>query len=253
MPDSQSVFAVQKAPSPPLVDSGVLVPVPDPGWLLPVPELDEEDVVEPPPLEELVPASGVGGGGASPASAARRAPLGVPRPLGPSHPVATLQSFPQELGLLESVLEPLGSTGYELEPRSLNAEAFVYGHARFCEIVSASPRRVMMAATRGDAALVPSTDVQPCWYTGISTSWSWNSNAAAAEKSAVARLLQLVPERDAICHEGALNSVLQPLVVMSCPFCPVLNVPSFHTASSYELPLNSVVPPMAITSGAEAG
>lgn len=67
-------------------------------------------------------------------------------------------------------------------------------------------------------------------------------------------MLQPVPASAEACQESAANSVLQPLVVMSWPFWPVLKVPSFQTASSYAEPLlKRVVPPTARMSGAEAG
>src|ERR1700689_3099269 len=78
--------------------------------------------------------------------------------------------------------------------------------------------------------------------------------AAAAERSTVALLLHPLPVRPGAWNAGIGNSVLQPLVVTSCPSACVLNVPSFHTASSYVEPLRKGVgPPTATTSGADAG
>jgi predicted RNA methylase len=120
---------------------------------------------------------------------------------------------------------------------------------------------VSIAATRGVAALVPTTASNPPLdvYSAIPPPDPPDGvNSAAAETSFVARAfppadrVHPVPnafaceERNVVWYEGIAYSVLHPL--------PVPPEESFHTTSVYELPLDSrVVPPTAMTVGLDAG
>lgn len=89
-------------------------------------------------------------------SAASLAPFGVPTPLGPSQPVPTTHSFPHADVLCASPVAPPDGIGYAAEPTSLKAAMFFVTQPRSLDASVVSPRRVKIAATSGDAALVPS-------------------------------------------------------------------------------------------------
>src|SRR5580698_651813 len=104
------------------------------------------------------------------------------------------------------------------EVMSLKAAMFVYTQPRFVEIASVRPRRVKMAPTIGDAALVPTEGTQPSFlsYSAIAPSKAPGSNSAAAATSTEARLVHEpkafgVAARNVVWKAGIANSVLHPL------------------------------------------
>jgi hypothetical protein len=98
------------------------------------------------------------------------------------------------------------------------------------ETVLVSPSRVKIAATSGEAALVPSAFSNALdAHMTIPSDVPPDAKAAAAATSAVARFAQPVPVSTLLCQLGIANSVLHPLVVMS--WLPTPYDPSSHTAS----------------------
>src|ERR1700685_4833379 len=92
------------------------------------------------------------------------------------------------------------------------------------DTVTARFRRVRIAATRGVAALVPTTAAQAPW---LYSAMPPLPKSAAAEMSFVARIAH-VPNFEvpyAVWYAGSANSVLPPL--------PVAPDWSFHTVSAY--------------------
>jgi len=84
--------------------------------------------------------------------AARAAPLGVPTPVGPSHPTPATHITSSQMPV-ESLVLP--------SAMSLKAIAFAYTNPRSAPTWLATPMRAKMPATSGAAALVPTTCSHP--------------------------------------------------------------------------------------------